>query len=258
MFIVAEALADTQELANSIAATFRVYCAHGPYEGQKATSGNFAMGIGGKMQYPAGVCAEFCLYHLMELDPGQEGGKAITIDESIDDAYREATLPLFGWKWLALGTNTRSHHSRCNDRPGSPLEPMREEHDFALIKKKLAVPPSTLGDIAKVVRSKNAGPYELTFDVIFDDPAIYKLVKSSGLLNEERVAELFDRSVDEIIWCGFFDPALGFKLTLPRKRNGIFSISGGSMEDDVHGSQQYMPLMDMVLNDSLMTALVGS
>lgn len=258
VFIVAEALADTQEFADSIAATFRVYCAHGPYEGQKATSGNFAMGIGGRMQYPAGACAEFCIYHLMELDPGSEGGKEVTTDDSIDDVHRQATLPLFGWKYLALNIDAHTHHARCNERPGSPLEPMREEHNVALIKKEMAVLPSTLGDIAKVVRSKNAGPYELTFDVIFDDPAIYHIVKSSGLLNEERVAKLFDRSVDEIIWCGFFDPALGFKVTLPRKRNGIFSISGGFMEDDVHGSQQYMPLMDMPLDDSLVATLAES
>ncbi len=30
-----------------------------------------------------------------------------------------------------------------------------------------------LRDVASVIRSKNSGPYELTFDVIFRDPETY-------------------------------------------------------------------------------------
>ncbi|MDR5825961.1 DUF4387 family protein, partial [Caballeronia sp. LZ043] len=31
----------------------------------------------------------------------------------------------------------------------------------------------TLRELAKVVRSKNSGPFEITFDVIFDEPTLY-------------------------------------------------------------------------------------
>ena len=39
---------------------------------------------------------------------------------------------------------------------------------------------ATLRDIAKVIRSKNSGPFEVTFDVIFDDDDAYARVKRSG------------------------------------------------------------------------------
>ena len=35
-------------------------------------------------------------------------------------------------------------------------------------------------DIAKVCRSKNAGPFQLTIDVAFDDPALFRKVKATG------------------------------------------------------------------------------
>ncbi len=41
---------------------------------------------------------------------------------------------------------------------------------------------TTLKNLAKVIRSKNSGPFELTFDVIFADPAVYEHVKASGVL----------------------------------------------------------------------------
>jgi hypothetical protein len=116
-------------------------------------------------------------------------------------------------------------------------------------------------DIAKIVRSKNAGPYEITMDVIFDDPAVYQTVKTSRILGPEVISKLYAVPVEEIVWCGFFDVALAFKATIPRTRGGKGICSGGYMENDVHGSQQYVPLMDLELSDDLIRdlgALKGS
>ena len=49
----------------------------------------------------------------------------------------------------------------------------------------------TLGDLASVIRSKNAGPFEVTLDILFDDPETYRRVKASGVLTVPRVARLF-------------------------------------------------------------------
>ena len=38
-------------------------------------------------------------------------------------------------------------------------------------------------DIASVIRSKNSGPYELTFDVIFKDFETYGKVKAANAIN---------------------------------------------------------------------------
>ena len=40
-----------------------------------------------------------------------------------------------------------------------------------------------LADVAKVIRSKNAGPLLLTIDVIFDDQSIYERVIASGIIS---------------------------------------------------------------------------
>ena len=37
-----------------------------------------------------------------------------------------------------------------------------------------------LQDIASVIRSKNSGPYELTFDVIFKEFEMYQKVKEAN------------------------------------------------------------------------------
>lgn len=109
----------------------------------------------------------------------------------------------------------------------------------------------TLGDAAKLLRSKNAGPYEITFDVMFDRPEVYAAIKRSGILTPDVVAQLYELRPDEMIWSGFFDIALAYKATIPRKRNGKAVASGGYMEDDVHGSQMYLPLMNLKLPEAL-------
>ena len=38
-----------------------------------------------------------------------------------------------------------------------------------------------LTDVASVIRSKNSGPYELTFDIIFKDFEMYQKNKEIGL-----------------------------------------------------------------------------
>lgn len=42
--------------------------------------------------------------------------------------------------------------------------------------------PQTIGDLAVLVRSKNAGPFWLTFDIMFDSPDIYKNVRDSNVI----------------------------------------------------------------------------
>jgi len=49
------------------------------------------------------------------------------------------------------------------------------------------VAQSKLIELAKVVRSKNAGPFELTFDVMFDDDATYVAGAREAGLSAYRV-----------------------------------------------------------------------
>jgi hypothetical protein len=94
-----------------------------------------------------------------------------------------------------------------------------------------------LSDLAKVIRSKNAGPFELTFDVMFDDRDTYEAVKASGAITAQRVAELYQVSHNQVLVCRAYDPALAFKITIRRPVG-----SGDPGETDVYGCQQHMPL----------------
>jgi hypothetical protein len=96
----------------------------------------------------------------------------------------------------------------------------------------------TLRELAKVVRSKNSGPFEITFDVIFDNVPTYERVKQSGALTEALICKLYNVAKDDIVTMMFFDPARAFKLTLKR------SWAQGSVgERDTFGAQQHAPLL---------------
>ncbi len=102
-----------------------------------------------------------------------------------------------------------------------------------------------LMDLAEVIRSKNAGPFEITFDVIFSDPDIYAHVRQSGVLTRELVAKLYHIDDAAIIYCSFFEPALAFKFTILRQAGA----QGGIAERDTFGAQQHAPLLDLAIPD---------
>jgi len=101
---------------------------------------------------------------------------------------------------------------------------------------------STLKELAQVIRSKNSGPFEITFDVIFADAERYHYVKNCGVLTPELICQLYQVSSDELLTFIFFEPALAFKFTLRR-----LGRQGGIGERDTFGAQQYAPLMDIVI-----------
>lgn len=100
-----------------------------------------------------------------------------------------------------------------------------------------------LYDIAKILRSKNSGPFETTLDVLFDDPLIYSKIKDSGIITKELVAKLYHIEESMITNVVFFDPALGFKITFARKIS-----SGTCFDTDVYGAQQHASLMEVVVD----------
>src|SRR5260370_22021066 len=75
--------------------------------------------------------------------------------------------------------------------------------------------PTPLRDIAKVVRSKNAGPFEITLDIVFKTREDFEAVKKSGVITKELVSELYNMPTQNIITFGFFDLVNPVKITLP-------------------------------------------
>jgi hypothetical protein len=96
---------------------------------------------------------------------------------------------------------------------------------------------TTLADIAKVIRSKNAGPFEVTFDVMFDDVAAYERVKRAGVITKQGVAAAYRVPLEDVLVCRPYDPAVAFKITIRRPVS-----SGDILDTDVYGCQQHVPL----------------
>lgn len=96
----------------------------------------------------------------------------------------------------------------------------------------------TIGQIAKFVTSKNAGPFLLTLDVIFPDEATYRRFKGLRALDRATVARLYGIKDDDVLKIIEFDPAYAMKVTLRRPWG-----SGAVGETDVYGAQQHVPLM---------------
>jgi hypothetical protein len=97
-----------------------------------------------------------------------------------------------------------------------------------------------LADIATVIRSKNAGPFELTFDVMFTDSDVYERVKKSGVFCPDLFIRLYGVKRSEVLSVHAFDPALSLKATVARR------VSSGTIGDtDVFGAQQHAPLFDV-------------
>lgn len=100
-----------------------------------------------------------------------------------------------------------------------------------------------LKDIASVIRSKNSGPYELTFDVIFKEFEMYEKVKESSVFNPKMFASLYHIPESDIISLVYFNPAKAVKITIVRP------IPSGTLgETDVYGAQQHAPLMNLKFN----------
>jgi len=93
-------------------------------------------------------------------------------------------------------------------------------------------------ELAEVIRSKNAGPYELTLDMIFKSTEIYEQVVASKAITPERIAELYSMPVDKVISFVEFAPAKAIKITLERP-----GVCGDIGDNDVYGAQQHAPLL---------------
>ncbi|HLJ60295.1 MAG TPA: DUF4387 domain-containing protein [bacterium] len=98
-----------------------------------------------------------------------------------------------------------------------------------------------LAELATLIRSKNAGPFTLTIDIMFGDRATYDRVVQSGVLSRARIGSIYHlREEDVKIFP--YAPANAIKVTFPRP------VASGDLADgDVLAGQQYAPLVDLLV-----------
>lgn len=95
-------------------------------------------------------------------------------------------------------------------------------------------------DVADVIRSKNSGPYELTFDIIFKEWGMFRKFCETKVIDGVLVARLYNISQEKIINIVEFKPAKAIKVTIERP-----IASGALGETDVYGAQQHAPLLGL-------------
>lgn len=94
-------------------------------------------------------------------------------------------------------------------------------------------------DYTKILRSKNAGPLFITFDLIFHNNEDMNYVYKN--LKKEDVAKAYDVSCEKIEIISY-DVVNSIKITFPRK-----NISGSILDNDIYGCQQHMPLSKIMV-----------
>jgi hypothetical protein len=98
---------------------------------------------------------------------------------------------------------------------------------------------TTLLDLCSLIRSKNAGPFVLTFDFMCRDQQSYRTLRASGLLTPQLFADLYGADPDQVLVV-HHDRAQAVKVSLPRP------VRQGDIHDsDSYGGQQYAPLVDL-------------
>ena len=93
-------------------------------------------------------------------------------------------------------------------------------------------------ELASVIRTKNAGPFIMTADIIFDDPQRYEKVKKSGIITRDEIARLYQVPLEDVLSIHHFDEGRCIKINIRRP------VTSGDIGDtDVLAMQQHAPLL---------------
>ncbi len=97
--------------------------------------------------------------------------------------------------------------------------------------------PMRMRDAALVIRSKNAGPTQVTIDLMFDDPKLYARALAAPSMKPAVIAQRYGVADCEVIP---YPAASAIKIVLPRR-----IIAGTPGDTDVYGAQQHRPMIDV-------------
>jgi hypothetical protein len=105
--------------------------------------------------------------------------------------------------------------------------------------------PRTVGSLAELVRSKNAGPFWQTIDIFFSSDENYRAVAENASLNTSAIARLYQVESDNIhIW--HLPDIRVVKISFPRP-----TVQGSRNDRDMHAGQQHIPLTQLALQPPL-------
>ena len=94
-----------------------------------------------------------------------------------------------------------------------------------------------LYELAKMIRSKNAGPFELSLDILFESKESYQKVVHSGVLTREAIAKLYHIQAEKV---QYYELPLAYALKFSFARE---IPSGDFLDTDIYGCQMHAPLV---------------
>jgi hypothetical protein len=100
----------------------------------------------------------------------------------------------------------------------------------------------TLGKRTQLIRTKNAGPFWITFDIVFENDEDFERVISAKVLTKEWIFGTYKIPQDTLIFIEI-PSARAIKFSFPRPR-----IQGDHGETDMYSGQQYEPLLDLQIS----------
>jgi hypothetical protein len=99
-------------------------------------------------------------------------------------------------------------------------------------------------EAARVIRSKNSGPYELTLDVLFKDRRHFELFRDRRIIDAALIARLYGVAEKDVLGVVWFEPSNAVKATIRRR-----VPSGAPGDTDIYGAQQHAPLLGIEYED---------
>ncbi|WP_367038848.1 DUF4387 domain-containing protein [Streptomyces sp. Je 1-332] len=100
-----------------------------------------------------------------------------------------------------------------------------------------------VSEVCRQVRSKVAGPFWVTIDLMFDGEDNYRRYAESPALGADAIAAVYDVDPKKVTL--FPIPTLHIlKISYPRR-----TPQGGVEERDLHSGQQYAYLLDVELGE---------
>jgi hypothetical protein len=98
-----------------------------------------------------------------------------------------------------------------------------------------------LRDVVRHARSKNAGPFWITIDLMFR-PDTYKTYHDSPAIGPKAIAALYGVAPENVKHTAV-EPLHTVKISFPRA-----TPQGGMIERDLHSGQQYVRLLDVEMD----------
>ena len=98
---------------------------------------------------------------------------------------------------------------------------------------------TTVKDVARYVRSKNAGPFWVTIEIFCETAGAYEKIKGSKNVTPQKISELYGVEAGKVK-VFYMDELHSIKFSYPRPQP-----QGHKYENDMHAGQQYIRIADV-------------